>query len=380
MESEPAETSIIKTTSHVRTPIALPLAILFLVIALILIFFVALYYIFWLPVVPPPTCQVTNDCASNEVCQNEVCVLTPCSDSNDCGPRGTCLGSYCIAPTCLIGNDCPTGTVCSQNGCVPPGSSCVSDADCYHLNCLSGVCLQCNSDSMCPEGQGCFNGGCRYPYVGETGIGQLFYSSPAQVNGNITAPPGYFCSSQTCGTGPTGSAYIPCGLNQSCPSACDACVNSICRCVLGDLGEFCAQNTDCASGLCQDTQLGRICIPGGGQCAFNYSVTGGAGSCPTPAAPYCVNGLCSGISLGAPCGATGMPLDLCNNPSALTRVPTAVPDGMGFFCVNGTCQTQPAGLNALCTPNSCVSIETGVLTCEAVSTPTLTQFRCQVPS
>jgi hypothetical protein len=226
---------------------------------------------------------------------------------------------------------------------------------------------------MCPEGQGCFSGGCRYPNAGETGAGQIFYPSPAQSNGNITAPPGYFCSNQICTEGTV------CGTGQECPASCSSCVNSVCRCTRGALLENCAQNTDCESGLCRETSLGLVCVPSGGECAFNYSTRGCTGCCPTPAAPYCVSGICQLSSLGAPCGAPGMPPDLCNNPSALTGVPTVVPDQMGFFCVNGACATDPGSSNALCTFNSCALIEPGTFTCDLVPTPTTQpQYRCLV--
>jgi hypothetical protein len=117
----------------------------------------------------------------------------------------------------------------------------------------------------------------------------------------------------------------------------------------------------------------------GGECLFNSTITGCTGCCPS-SKPYCVNGTCSTVSLGAVCGSTGLPFDLCNNPQSLGAVgPTGItPNGMGFFCVNGTCQENPGNLNDQCTPGSCGFIESGILICTPVTTPSIPEMRCLV--
>jgi hypothetical protein len=243
---------------------------------------------------------------------------------------------------------------------------------------MNQVCLQCLSSTDCPIGQGCFNHICRYPYSIETGTNMITYVSPAQFSGNITAPPGYFCSTTTCGTGDNNATPISCASSSDvCPTSCSFCVNSVCRCTNGENFEQCRSNSDCASGLCETTTLGRICVPIGGECISNHNETGGLKVCPV-SKPYCVNGTCSAVSLGAICGATGMPYDLCSNPQSLgvTGVTGITQNGMGFYCINGTCQQNPGELNSQCTTNSCQFIENGVLVCTPVETPSISEMRC----
>lgn len=54
------------------------------------------------------------------------------------------------------------------------------------------------------------------------------------------------------------------------------------------------------------------------------------------------------VSLGAMCGNTGLPADMCSNPLSLGAVGIAN-NGMGFFYINGTCQSTSGFLNSLCT-------------------------------
>jgi hypothetical protein len=56
------------------------------------------------------------------------------------------------------------------------------------------------------------------------------------------------------------------------------------------------------------------------------------------------------------------------------------PEGMGFFCVNGTCQQSPGGLNDMCTTGSCGFISNGIFVCTSVSTPSIPEMRCLVRS
>lgn len=357
------------------------IALIFLIIAVILIIVIVIYNLFWRPIIPATSCQNNNNCGAGQVCQGGVCVEITCTSDSDCSGNGICIDSFCTAFTCLSGNDCPINTACTSGNCVRIGNTCQTNADCFELSCMNGVCVQCIMSSSCPIGQGCLSGICQFPNVGDTGVNLINYSSIAQENGNITAPPGYFCPVAVCGTGPTGTDPISCdggtGFATLCPSSCPFCINSVCRCAPGANLEPCRANGDCASGICGATELGQVCIPPGGECIANFNGTGGIRVCPV-SRPYCVNGTCSTVSLGAVCGATGSPPDLCNNPQALGVIGTTgiTPDGMGFFCVNGTCQENPGPLNALCTPGSCEFIENGVLVCRDVPSESIPQMRC----
>lgn len=357
---------------------AFVIAIIFLFIAVAMIIITVLYFLYWRPPIPATSCQSDNNCSIGQICQSGFCVEQICTSNSDCNSNGLCINSYCTSFNCLVGNDCPTGTACTNGSCVKIGGSCQSNSDCFGLSCMNQVCSQCLTNSNCPSGQGCFNNVCRYPYDGETGPSTITYISPAQNNGNITAPPGYFCPSLSCGTGPNTQDPFLCGNDSDlCPASCPFCVNSVCRCTSGALLEECRSNSDCASGLCSHTDNGKLCVPLAGECAFNYNGTGGIKVCPI-SKPYCVNGTCSSVSLGAFCGSTGLPFDICNNPQSLGSpgITGITQNGMGFFCVNGTCQENPGGLNSLCTPGSCTFIDNGALVCTPVITGSIPEMRC----
>src|SRR5437763_5832581 len=318
--------------------INLTISIIFLILTASLIIILILYFIFWKPSSTSTVPCVNNNCDLGQVCQAGFCNEIICSSDTQCQGNGLCINSYCTSFKCLNGNDCPTGMACVNGQCNRTGSPCTSNTNCLNLTCMNNLCVQCLSNSNCPVGQGCFSQACRFPYASETSNGQINYISPAQNNGIIEAPPGYFCTTTTCGTGPNSQNPISCGLTGItgltglCPSNCPFCVNSLCRCTAGQITEQCVINSDCLSNVCNN----NICVPTGNQCLFNHTGTGCTGCC-SVTLPYCVAGICSATSLGAPCGSTDVPFDLCNNPQALgaTGMTGVTSNGMGFFCVNG---------------------------------------------
>ena len=354
------------------------IAIIILVIALVFIIAASISLEYWEQDIPTTKCSSDSGCEYGQICWAGVCEEVVCFAQADCR-GGSCISSYCDAPTCITGNDCAEGLACESGICIPVGSSCASNADCAGVSCVNRVCAQCLSDSTCPTGQGCFQNSCRYPYGGETGLNVINYPSPANANGNVVAPPGYFCLGTVCGTGPNLEEPISCVNQQECPESCPFCVNSKCRCTKGANLETCKNNSDCESGICNETIYGKSCVPVGGKCVFNYSSNGPTGSCPVNK-PYCVDGTCSAVSLGAVCGATGMPYDLCRNRQALGAPGTTgiSPNGMGFFCSNGKCQETPGDLNALCSAESCLFSKDGVLSCLPVNNRGVAQMRCGV--
>ena len=348
----------------------LSLAIIFLLILIFIIIILVLYLVYWVPGPGLVTnCGSNADCGINRICSANVCVEIICSSDLDC-EEGLCINSYCSASRCRIGNDCPTGTACTtSNQCISIGDKCQTNQDCRELSCMNGTCVQCLSDSNCPIGQGCFNQICRYPYDNETSSGSITYFSPARNNNNIIAPPGYLCTSVSCGAGLNNEDPIYCNGDTLCPSSCPFCVNSVCRCTIGANSEECASNSDCQSNICSN----NLCVPG--ECSLNYNGNTGLGSCHV-SKPYCVNGTCSTTSLGAICGSSNLPYDLCNNPPGGAGPTGITPNGMGFFCVNGFCSTHPGQLNNLCTVGSCQP--GGILQCVEThpSTFTIPQLRC----
>jgi hypothetical protein len=201
----------------------------------------------------------------------------------------------------------------------------------------------------------CLNNVCQFPSTETTALGYNIFISLAQNNGNVTAPQAYACPSNIC-------SEQQCSSSVSCPISCPYCINDVCRCTKGVLFENCASNNDCESGVCEETEMGSICIQKGGLCAFNYKPEGCSGCCPSASLPYCSEGICSSSSLGSVCGATGMPYDLCNNPQSIgSNIVKELP----YFCVNGICSDRLGKLNDFCTANSCEFINGEAFSCNS---------------
>lgn len=343
--------------------IAVKISFIFLILALLCLILIILYR----PVQNNQVCKVTADCSEGAFCihpsgEHSFCSELQCFTNNDCPDPSVCVNSYCYPYACITSNDCPiTGTACIHGRCLPIGTVCTQNNDCGPLACRNGICVQCTENSDCPLGSICINNICIYGDQSPPG-NQILYLSNANFNGNVRAPAGYYCSTSLCGQPDQPNTPYDCSRDHNCTGTCPYCVSSVCRCVPGALYESCAQNSDCSSGLCADTERGRICVPEGGQCAFNYNERGGQGTCTNPHMPYCVAGICSATSEGALCGSSSDPPDLCVNLGSLTI--SSKTDGMGFFCVNGRCQTQAGTLNDLCSGNSCQYIESGTFVCE----------------
>lgn len=371
--------------------ISFTISIIFLIFTIILIIIFFIYYIYFQPELESRTCSSDSHCLPNEFCQAGLCTIKSCQQNSDCGNNITCINGFCNLLYCNNGNDCPTGTACSNNFCLNINSTCVNNNQCPLLTCQNQKCVQCSDWTNCPTGQGCFNGVCRYPYEGNTGPNLINFPSLAQERGNVPAPSGYFCPSSICSgqSGITGLDPISCGLTGRCPNTCPYCVEGLCRCTQGAIYETCRLNSDCLSGLCELTKIGRICVPigdaGVSECAFNHDQNDPdcLGCCPVNK-PYCSNGVCSESSLNAFCGATGQPVDLCYNSSALGKESPAglSPDGMGFSCVNGRCQNPPGNLNQICPSDdnlslpSCKYYNNTQLQCLPSDDPN-SSFRCQ---
>lgn len=293
-------------------------------------------------------CSTNQNCSPSQICSDGHCLEVTCSTSTQC-PNGICVDGYCWNSVCQTGNDCDSGSACVNGYCIAVGMACESNSNCpAGIECRNGICAQCQVDTDCGIGEGCFTGGCRYPYPGETGTGMLMFPSDSSNRGNVTAPPGYFCPQSNCGLTGIGGP-IGCTGSSSCPSSCSFCIDNVCRCTAGELYEPCTQNRDCLSGVCGSSIYGQVCIPVGGQCAFNYSLTGGTGFCPSSLEPYCVDGRCSSNSLGALCGSDRDSSNLCSTG--------------GYFCVNGRCRDSVGTLNQQCSGNACLTVDTTNFIC-----------------
>lgn len=125
----------------------------------------------------PTTCQVTSDCAPDDVCRSSRCqrpilacsaeadctalnpsltclaihrcgprfsedglLLTRCSNDQDCGPASRCKGGVCAG--CATNADCPGALFCTNGQCTQP-SECFSDQQCFAGSlCVLGVCAR----------------------------------------------------------------------------------------------------------------------------------------------------------------------------------------------------------------------------------------------
>ena len=357
-------------------------AIVFLLLALIAAFFIFLYLLFWKPTTPSVPCNDESNCTTTQACLNGVCTEITCSSDADCNTifdNGRCVESKCYALTCINGNDCPDTAACVSTGtvgtvgrsCVTVGAGCTNNTQCKGLSCIGatssspGTCQQCGSNLDCPVGQACTAGVCRFPVLDQVSPGLINIPSVGQANGNVLAPPGFFCPASTCAT--MGTEPLVCNTSTPCPDTCPFCINNVCRCTPGILYEPCSTNTDCESQQCLATDSGKVCAPPQGQCVFNYNNSPCVGCCPVTA-PYCtVAGVCSTVSLGAICGSADLPVNMCADPTSLgaAGVPGLAPNGMGFFCVNGTCTETPGPLNSLCSGTACLTLTEAAFVCSA---------------
>lgn len=226
--------------------------------------------------------NVCSPCSDSGDCTNGVCLGYPdgggycgqnCGSDADCGGDscvGTTAGPQCVRfsggqPTCQGGtggcstdSDCPATERCSGGACVPRptdlgdlGEECNGDASCNSGLCLSGVCSQsCDwlNTGSCPSGFYCdgdVTTSCSEGYCvrGTAGAGELGDSCSGDQE----------CRSLHCDDGVCSQPCIPGGA-VGCPAGYACQVGSLpckgsCR-VSGALGDPCAGNDECTSGIC----------------------------------------------------------------------------------------------------------------------------------
>lgn len=200
-------------------------------------------------------CQTSATCAENEFCtpmelngQWEL-RCTPswgdhglgeaCNDDPDQGATMTCHTGICMdrlcSRTCATGKDCLTpGTACKHDKC-PDGRTCTKDTDCSAFQCKSvslytntafNLCIrkQCNTDADCPA---------------------VYYCRPAIWS------QGY---DSRCEPGHPGGLDYGAACDDRHPCAEKAlCVQKKCT-------KLCANDADCAFGLCTVVQQGMVAI------------------------------------------------------------------------------------------------------------------------
>jgi MYXO-CTERM domain-containing protein len=266
-------------------------------------------------------------CGSDADCGGDSCV--PTSGGNQCVRFDESGFPSCASTTtgCSRDSDCEADELCSAGDCVPRpttgnplGSSCTGDTDCATRLCIGGVCTQsCDwlNTGSCPSGfycdggasASCDSGYCVRGTSGAGGIGATCSgdqecaslhcdagrcSQPCIPGGAAGCPAGFACQ---VGTLPckgscqmSGALGDPCAANDDCTSGicavegdrtfcttlCDASnpcptgfacegagAASVCAPTLGGLGEECETNADCLQGICaahgDSTFCTRVC-------------------------------------------------------------------------------------------------------------------------
>lgn len=120
--------------------------IIIVAIVILIALAVAAYFLIFRNRTTGTACTTTADCATGQICQNQVCTVI------------TGGGNQCV-----IDQDCPSGQACNNGNCVV-NSQCVVDGDCTAgFFCDNGTCQPlggCTIDADCPVGQICDNGTC----------------------------------------------------------------------------------------------------------------------------------------------------------------------------------------------------------------------------
>ena len=323
------------------------------------------------------TCAAGSECALAN-CIDTVCCENVCGGLCDaCSMAKTGVADGTCAPVSAgtdPDDDCTNGVCDGGSACDwDNGVACGGDDECVSVHCADGVCCDAACDQTCeacvlsksgaadgmctpipanadPDtecpGQACDGGGACKSLIGDV----------CAVGGDCISTfcaDGFCCGSacgatcQACSNAKTGLADGTCANVTINTDPDDECTNGACdggACKL-DLGQTCAQTSDCLSNFCIDSVC---CDTGcGGLCqACTQAITGVSdGTCSgvantTDPDNECTNGACDGSGAcdwdnGVACGGN----DEC----------------LSGFCVDGVC------CDGACTPacEACTAIFTG---------------------
>jgi hypothetical protein len=291
-------------------------------------------------------CTMTG-CPSGQECVSGTCrrmmgdgsLCSPCSDSSQCGGAGNfCImyptgGAFC-GRACSSSADCGTGYQCFN---VSGSGQCIGVVG-GSPSCAGATPTGCRSDSECSATQRCntSTGRCEARPTGGAELGQPCANDDACNSGLCaTTPAGSVCS-QSCDGFNTGS----------CPAGfyCDGEAAGVCGtglCLAGSaggapLGASCATDTDCATLMCDGSVCATPCRPDAGvsTCAMGFV-------CRPGAAPGC--GACrSEADLGQPGDACGTNDDCASGLCAV--------NGDETFCTDYCGEADPCPPSFTCTP------------------------------
>ena len=239
--------------------------------------------------VPDVECNVDADCAAGEICVVNVCAPdVECSIDQDCAAGESCIANECVPGVeCNVDADCDAGEVCLNNDCVPD-VECNVDADCNSGEvCVSNMCVpdvECNVDGDCASGEVCVSDVC-VPDVecnvdGDCSAGEVCFANECvpDVECNIDADcsAGEVCVANVC------VPDVECNVDADCAVG-DICVDNLCvpeiECTVD---QDCDDDNECTvgacntgEGLCNNTNVqdGTSCDAGNGICAVGQCRT-----------------------------------------------------------------------------------------------------------
>ena len=188
-----------------------------------------------------------------------------CTTDTDCGTL-LCVdpgdgNRRCLAPCRGDAGECVTGEACAAGAgacgaCVPAeivastrglGEPCTTDPECLSARCLTDAGLSycsrtCADDAACGAGYRCLADGLCHRGAAEATGG------PCRTDENCIAPGA--CAVR----GTERWCTVTCATDTECPTGfhCEAAGGAnVCAPVLGLIGDHCAANEDCATGLCE---------------------------------------------------------------------------------------------------------------------------------
>jgi hypothetical protein len=233
----------------------------------------------------PSGCSSDSDCGATERCNTTTRACeprpttgaplgSPCTAGTDC-QSGRCFGGTCTQ-TCnwLNVGSCPSGFYCDGDatgtcgeglcaagaaGAAALGGACARDTDCASLYCDAGRCTApCQPDGAtgCPAGYACQVG--TRPTCGACKVtgtaGDRCEMDLDCTSGICASVDGRRFCTTTC------DSARPCPTGFTCT---ESGAISLCVPDAGGLGEDCAGNPDCLSGICAtegaDTYCTRLC-------------------------------------------------------------------------------------------------------------------------
>jgi hypothetical protein len=337
---------------------------------------------------PGNPCKSTNQCQSDQVCTNGYCEALVCNTNSNCRAGQICTNGVCTALACQIQEDCAQSNIdvaCINGRCIPlelkndgktTKINCNNNDDCWAgaatCDVKNKVCAQCFNNSDCP-----------YPNY-NCGKDGICYSNCSATGPNAICPVNTVCLKNTnscCLSSDIIYGPASCGASTECGRD-GFCVNGVCTCRRGKLGDTCAKEVDCDEGftcLGRTATLAGVCVKTGSFCYYNFSENNvnPATACQTSVFPYCSDGICSANPIGshckchslvAPIPSGNMPFadisvctkyDVCN-VAGITGATGVTP----LYCVDNRCQDSPGIYGSYCTSEfDCLPGKNGVRYC-----------------